>query len=43
VAQLDADRADPTLPLASALRVFALEEATQAPAAGPAMAEHPTG
>ncbi|MFM2148829.1 MAG: hypothetical protein RLZZ187_1135 [Pseudomonadota bacterium] len=43
VAQLDADRADPTLPLASALRVFALEEATRAPTPGPAMAEHPTG
>lgn len=30
VAQLDAARADPTLPLASALRVFALEEAARA-------------
>lgn len=29
VAQLDADRADPTLPLACALRVFALEEAAR--------------
>lgn len=29
VAQLDADRADPTLPLASALRVFALDEAAR--------------
>ena len=36
VADLDANRADPTLPLASALRVFALEEAVRAgqPAAG---------
>lgn len=30
VAQLDADRADPSLPLASALRVFALAEAARA-------------
>ena len=30
VADLDANRADPTLPLASALRVFALEEAVRA-------------
>lgn len=36
VADLDANRADPTLPLASALRVFALEEAVRAvqPAVG---------
>ena len=30
VADLDANRADPTLPLASALRVFALEETARA-------------
>jgi predicted DNA-binding ribbon-helix-helix protein len=37
VAQLDAGRADPALPLASALRVFALAEASDAaprPASG---------
>ena len=33
VAELDAARAEPTLPLASALRVFALMEATTAPPA----------
>lgn len=30
VAQVDADRADPTLPLASALRVLALEDTARA-------------
>jgi predicted DNA-binding ribbon-helix-helix protein len=32
VAEVDARRADPALPLASALRVFALEEALSTPA-----------
>jgi predicted DNA-binding ribbon-helix-helix protein len=31
VAEVDAARAEPTLPLASALRLFALREATTAP------------
>jgi predicted DNA-binding ribbon-helix-helix protein len=31
VAEVDAGRADPTMPLASALRVFALEEARTVP------------
>ena len=32
VAEVDADRADPALPLASALRVFALQDARAMPA-----------
>lgn len=36
VGQVDSDRTDPALPLASALRVFALAEARLAPAPPPA-------